>query len=239
MEKLKTITEYYFYADTMTEDEIILPKEELTHIHKVLRIKDNTRITLTDGLGHIAEATITGFSNKNIDFKDIEVKKVKPLSYFLTVAIAPTKNISRFEWFIEKATEIGISNIQPILTEHSERKHIRHDRLEKVAISAMKQSKKAWKPNILPMVEFNEYIASAEECGKYIAYLGEESPHLNKVNIEYNSNIVLIGPEGGFSSKEYAVAKVNHFQSVSLGKSRLRTETAGIVATQIISMKYD
>jgi 16S rRNA (uracil1498-N3)-methyltransferase len=239
MQKTKAITEYYFYADAINDDAIILSKEELSHINKVLRIRENTRITLTDGLGLIAEATISGISNKGIDFEDIEVKKVKPLSYFLTIAIAPTKNISRFEWFIEKATEIGISVIQPILTEHSERKHVRHERLEKVAISAMKQSKKAWKPNILPILEFKEYITGTGESDKYMAYLGEKSPHLFALNNKLKSSIVLIGPEGGFSEKEYATAKANNFQSVSLGNSRLRTETAGIVATQIISMKYD
>jgi 16S rRNA (uracil1498-N3)-methyltransferase len=239
MEKLKTITEYYFYAESINKNEIILSKEEINHIHKVLRINDNTRITLTDGLGQLACATIDNISSKKIEFIDIEVEKEQPLSYSLRIAIAPTKNINRFEWFIEKATEIGITAIQPILTFHSERKHIRFDRLEKVAVSAMKQSKKAWKPSILPIIGFAEFVNSTTEGNKYMAYLGEQAPHLYSVEAKKSNTIILIGPEGGFSPEEYELAKVNQYRAVSLGNSRLRTETAGVVATQIISMMYD
>jgi 16S rRNA (uracil1498-N3)-methyltransferase len=239
MKDCNTITEYYFYAEAIESKEIMLAKEEVAHISKVLRIKPNTRITLTDGLGKIANATINNISSNSIDFYDIEVKNIAPLSYSLQIAIAPTKNISRFEWFIEKATEIGIHTIQPILTEHSERKHIRLDRLEKVALSAMKQSKKAWKPEILPLASFNEVTTEVNNCNKYMAYLGVDSPNLYSVKGNFSHTAVLIGPEGGFTAAEYEIAKANGFQSVSLGKSRLRTETAGIVATQIISMQND
>lgn len=239
MERLKTITEYYFFAEVIKENKISLLKEEITHIHKVLRIKPQTRITITDGLGHLAEATIQDITPKKIEFKDVEVKYKDPLSYSLTVAIAPTKNINRFEWFIEKATEIGITTIQPIITTHSERKHVRYDRLEKVAISAMKQSKKAWKPTISPMVELNDFLRKASDSNKYIAYLGEKAPHLFSVRGSNSDTAILIGPEGGFTQEEYELSKKNQFIAISLGNSRLRTETAGIVATQIISMQHD
>lgn len=239
MNEVKSITEYYFYAEAIDSGNIKLAKEEIIHIFKVLRIKSKTRIILTDGLGKIAHATIDNISANSISFMDIEVFKEMPLSYSLTVGIAPTKNINRFEWFIEKATEIGITKIQPIITEHSERKHIRMDRLEKVALSAMKQSKKAWKPEIMPLMDLKEYVVKVVDCNKYMAYLGEKSPNLAKLKGEFKDSIILIGPEGGFSSEEFEYAKSNGFQSVSLGKSRLRTETAGIVATQIISMQYD
>jgi 16S rRNA (uracil1498-N3)-methyltransferase len=157
--------------------------------------------------------------------------------YYLHIAIAPTKSNDRFEWFLEKATEIGIDKITPIICDHSERRKIRSDRLEKVILSAVKQSKKAWLPELSPLIGFKEFIKQAGmEEQKYIAHCREgERPELIKILNHNSSLLILIGPEGDFSEEEIMIANTQGFSSVSLGKSRLRTETAGIVASQICS----
>ncbi|MEN8116270.1 MAG: RsmE family RNA methyltransferase, partial [Bacteroidota bacterium] len=156
------------------------------------------------------------------------------------IVIAPTKNIDRFEWFLEKCTEIGIDEITPILSEHSERKVIKPGRLEKIVVSAMKQSVKAYLPKLNELTSFNDLVKTSDAPAKFIAHCnGGEKPHL-KNNIEPGKNVlILIGPEGDFSPAEVELAKENGFKEISLGTSRLRTETAGVVACHIVNLIND
>lgn len=234
----KASEEYYFFAKSIEDDAIVLGEDEFHHITKVLRLKKQTEVTLTDGRGKSAIAEIQSIGKKHIEFDQIQIKKHTPGPYKLHMAIAPTKNINRFEWYLEKATEIGISEITPLLCEHSERKHIRADRLEKIIVAACKQSKKVWKPVLNTVVDFNDFVAQSSPSGKYIAYLGAKVRHL-KSTLSGNEHVLLIGPEGGFSENEYRKATAHGFTGVSLGVNRLRTETAGVVGTQIIAMHYD
>jgi 16S rRNA (uracil1498-N3)-methyltransferase len=157
--------------------------------------------------------------------------------FHLHIAIAPTKNTDRFEWFLEKATEIGIDEITPILTSHSERKTVNHDRFEKILISAMKQSLKAYLPQLNGLMSFKELVVSNKTENKFIAYCDEiQKNHLKDLASKGNNTLVLIGPEGDFSPEEVLLAIENGFKVVSLGESRLRTETAGIVACHIVNL---
>ncbi|WP_462280859.1 RsmE family RNA methyltransferase [Salinivirga cyanobacteriivorans] len=230
--------EYYFYADKISPNEIILGKDEFHHISKVLKISTGTTITLTDGRGIIATANVQSIEKRHIEFSNINIERIPESLNKLHIAIAPTKNISRFEWFLEKATEIGVSEITPIICSHSERKQLRADRLEKILIAATKQSKKAWKPILNPLISFNEFITGQNISGRYIAYLGAKSAHLKNL-IHAKENLVLVGPEGGFSETEHQDALKQGYKTVSLGSNRLRTETAGVVSATIVAMHHE
>ncbi len=157
--------------------------------------------------------------------------------YQIHIAIAPTKNIARFEWFLEKSTEIGIDTITPIICYHSERKEVKIDRLNKVITSAMKQSLKSFHPQLNNKQRFNDFVLQDFDGYKYIAYIGGEvTDELFDQNIQSKNALILIGPEGDFSKEEFNLAKGNGFIPIRLGKSRLRTETAGIVACHTISL---
>ena len=154
----------------------------------------------------------------------------------LSAAVAPTKNNDRIEWFVEKSTEIGINSISTVLCEKSERKKVKTERLEKITISAMKQSLQLHKPIIEELVSFEEFTRNCKSDNKFIAHCKEsEKLFLNNCKIKAKTITVLIGPEGGFSDNEIDIAEKNGFISVSLGNNRLRTETAAIAATQILS----
>lgn len=227
-----------FYApDITSEKSYVLTEEESTHCIAVLRYKEGQSITLTDGKGSFYEGTIERIAKKQIT---IAIKKIREVSgdrkYRLHIAIAPTKNIERFEWFLEKATEIGIDIITPLITDNSERKVIRVDRLEKIIIAAMKQSVKAYLPKLNPLTYFNEFVDGNYQGNQLlIAHCTEiNRVLLQKVCIPGNDAIILIGPEGDFSPEEIQKANKNGYTSISLGNSRLRTETAGVVACHTV-----
>ena len=156
------------------------------------------------------------------------------------IAIAPTKSIERIEWFLEKATEIGISRVTPLLCRYSERKEIKADRLEKVMVSAMKQSLKAYLPQLDPLTKFSDFISQPFDGQKFIAHCDEQHRDLLKKMVVPNQNyLILIGPEGDFSSEEIEMAIQEGFKPVSLGDSRLRTETAGVVACHTFNLLTD
>jgi 16S rRNA (uracil1498-N3)-methyltransferase len=195
MSNIEIIDEFWFYALSISADHIEMTEEEVFHMFRVLRIIPDTRVLVTDGKGRLAHATITEIGKKSIAFTDIEVEHIPQYSYDLHVGIAPTKNINRFEWFLEKATEIGIGRITPIITEHSERKHIRPDRLEKIIVAAMKQSKKAYKPILTDIMNFESFVAQKPmDTSGYFAYLGKNSGHLKNELGTTNHHCVLIGP---------------------------------------------
>lgn len=227
-----------FYIPEIRGNEIILDETESKHAVKVLRLSAGNKVQVVDGAGGFYTAEITESHPKKCRLSILKSHKEYGKRRFkLHMAMAPTKNIDRFEWFLEKATEIGIDEITPLLCEHSERKNIKSDRLEKILVSAMKQSVKAFLPKLNPMIPFNKFITINEVSRKYIAHCNDgDKPHLkNEIKKEENV-LILIGPEGDFSPEEVELAKTNGFREISLGQSRLRTETAGVVACHIVNL---
>ncbi|MDO9154816.1 MAG: 16S rRNA (uracil(1498)-N(3))-methyltransferase [Paludibacter sp.] len=246
----------------------VLSEEESLHAVKVLRLQNGDEIAVVDGAGGYYKAKITNPHPKHCVFEITEsLQEYGKRNYKLHIAIAPTKNIERLEWFIEKATEIGVDEITPIICRFSERKIVKAERLEKIIVSAAKQSVKAYFPRLNPQCTFDELIKNTAATQKFIAHcytapqpsetcpacgkereiaFGEEIKK-NQVNI-YNkcllknelnlcSNVlILIGPEGDFSKDEVEKAIKNGFIPVSLGESRLRTETAGVMACATVAI---
>ncbi len=231
---------FYHPNLTNTSKEIIFSKEESRHLVKVLRKKEGDLITTTNGNGY--------FFNVELDFADakkatghiISAKKQEPLPYSLHLAVAPTKLNERFEWFLEKATEIGVSEITPLLCQRSERKVIKPERYERIIISAMKQSVKAYKPKLNLITAFTDFIkleTVKKDTNKYIAHCeaDDDKITLKSALKPQKELLILIGPEGDFSPQEIVFAKQHNFKPVSLSTSRLRTETAAIVACHSVA----
>jgi 16S rRNA (uracil1498-N3)-methyltransferase len=225
-----------FYSTQITEQHIIIAGDEFNHCKNV---KIGEEVNVADGKGNIYHAKIQNFTKEKAELQIIAKSEIAITknNYTLHIGIAPTKNIDRMEWFVEKAVEIGINEISFILTKRTERKLINIERLEKIAVSAMKQSGKAWLPVINTFQPFDTFIANTEKTHtKLIAHLieGQERVLLKDIasqtdNINTNFQ-VLIGPEGDFTAEEVTLAIKNGFSAVSLGDARLRTETAAIVA---------
>ena len=228
---------FYNKNISKTDLKVNLDKEETKHLTKVLRKKIGDVIYITNGQGVLFETKIN-FINKNSTELLITKNTVHSKSKVkINIAIAPTKMNDRTEWFIEKSTEIGIDTISPVLCEKSERKTIKKDRFEKIAISAMKQSLKYFKPNIDELVNLNTFINNCDSDEKFIAHCKDDNKqYLGNYKLKSKSVTVLIGPEGGFSDNEIENAKNKGFIAVTLGNSRLRTETAAVVATQVLSV---
>jgi len=222
-----------FYASEIKLEGNNLDKTDSGHCVKVLRKSAGNTIHIVDGKGTLYEAEIMNGNPNKCSYKIVgKTEAYQKSEKYLHLAIAPTKNINRFEWFMEKATEIGINEITPIVTYHSERKKINEERLNKILISAMKQSLKAYLPKLNPLVKWKQFLKDQAERNydfKGIACMTEKSRHFTETNKGQNA-LVLIGPEGGFSEQEIAEATASDCISVTLGASRLRTETAGIVA---------
>ena len=228
-----------FYNKDLSQDDsrLIIDREESRHIVKVLRKKVGDTIYITNGKGILFTTVIDVINKNSTELKIINNKKESKSKFHINIAVAPTKNNDRIEWFVEKSTEIGVNTISTVMCEKSERKKIKIDRLEKITISAMKQSLQLHKPIIQELVSFEEFIKNCESENKFIAHCKEnEKLFLGDCELNSNTITVLIGPEGGFSQKEIGLAEENGFISVSLGNTRLRTETAAIVATQLLSV---
>lgn len=229
-----------FYNPNVSEiaKEITLDKEESRHIIKVLRMREGDSFKITNGKGSFFDAEIISANPKGCLVKILSEEKQAPLPYQLHLAVAPTKLNDRYEWFLEKATEIGISEITPIICDHSERKIIKPERYEKILQSAMKQSLKAYLPILNEAVSFSTFIASEKETTglKCIAHCEETQKKSLKSLLVANKKITIpIGPEGDFSPDEIILAKESGFVPVTLGDSRLRTETAAIVACHSVA----
>jgi len=226
-----------FYLEN-PKDEIILSAEESKHATKVLRKKEGDILNFTDGKGAFYKAEIIVADSRKCRLKVVSTEqKEKQHNYHLHIAIAPTKNMDRFEWFLEKATEIGIDEITPIICTHSERKKIKTERCNRILLSAMKQSLKFHVPKLNEAMSLSDFIKQDYEGTKYIAHCEDgEKKELKTVN-KTEKTLILIGPEGDFSQKEIDLALQNQFKPVSLGTSRLRTETAGIIAAHTINIK--
>ena len=210
-----------------------LPEEESQHCTRVLRLTSGDEIMLTDGKGSFYKATITATNNKRCLFEINETIYQEPLwKGHLHIAMAPTKNMDRNEWFTEKATEIGIDELTFLNCRYSERKVIKNERIEKIIISGIKQSLKARVPLLNGLTDFKSFIKQDFDGQKFIAHCYDENDkvYLKDVLNKNENVLILIGPEGDFSEEEVKLAKENGFKAISLGNSRLRTETAALVA---------
>ncbi|HAC20706.1 MAG TPA: 16S rRNA (uracil(1498)-N(3))-methyltransferase [Porphyromonadaceae bacterium] len=214
-----------------------LPEEESQHCVKVLRLTEGERIRLTDGKGNFYDAEITYAHPKKCEVKIVEkIEQKKQWDFVIKMAVAPTKNMDRIEWFAEKATEIGMDTFTCLKCRYSERKEVKPIRLEKILISAMKQSLKARIPELEGMTPFKEVVTAPFEGRKFIAYCSDVHPKrlIKDLYKKGEDVLILIGPEGDFSDEEVALALANGFEPISLGESRLRTETAALAALQTV-----
>ena len=223
--------QHYFY--TTEPQSLTLPDEEAQHASRVLRLQAGDEIFLMDGRGNFYNATITESTKKACRYDIIATMPQSPeWPYHIHLAMAPTKNMDRTEWMAEKATEIGINELTLLNCQWSERRIVKHERIERILVAAMKQSRKAWLPQLNDMTDFADFIAMPRSGQKFICHCHSDNLPLLKDQLSHNDDaLVMIGPEGDFSPAEVAAAEAAGFMSVSLGTSRLRTETAAIVAT--------
>jgi 16S rRNA (uracil1498-N3)-methyltransferase len=215
-----------------------LSEEESVHCIRVLRMQSGDEIDLIDGKGCFYKAIITEAHPKHCRVDVLETTPDSSGPFFAHVAVCPTKNPERVEWFIEKATEIGIGGFAFIRSRFSERKTIKTERIERIIVSALKQSVKACKPALQELTDFTDFVKQPFKGQKFICHCNPGfKPLLNKVCNNGNPVLILIGPEGDFSIEEVALAESLGFISVSLGNTRLRTETAAFVAANIVQLK--
>jgi 16S rRNA (uracil1498-N3)-methyltransferase len=226
-----------FYCPSILND-YCLPEAESMHCVRVLRLQKGDQIEVMDGNGHFYKAVITDPQPRQCRFEVLEQWEDRTGPYHATVAVCPTKNPERIEWFIEKATEVGIHGFAFIRSRYSERKALKTERVERIIISAMKQSVKAIKPVVQELAPFESFVKQPFEGQKFICNCQPgKKPLLNSVCQASSPALILIGPEGDFSQEEVALAEANGFVSVSLGSTRLRTETAAFVAAHIVLLK--
>ena len=231
---------HLFYAQKIVHNQAILSPEETKHCTKILRKQVGDTLFLIDGKGGFFEGELVKIGKKDCSVRLFRtVENPNQWDFHLHIAIAPTKNISRFEFFLEKATELGVNSITPLLCKRSERQVIRSDRLEKVIISAAKQSVKPLFPVLNPLTQLTNFLTEWANAStqKFIAsYTGRPPKLLQELYAKQTDVLILIGPEGDFHPREIELAEKNGFQLASLGKSRLRTETAGIIAGHTIHL---
>ena len=231
---------HLFYTPDI-EQKQELPQEEAAHCARVLRMTEGERILLTDGVGNFYDAELTLVSNKHCSFRIVGKQTPAPLwEGHLHLAVAPTKNMDRIEWFAEKATEIGLDELTFLNCRFSERKVVKSERIDKILISAMKQSLKPQKPVLNEMVDFSKFVKLPFGGQKFIAHcypdIGGEKKLLKQAVNRGEDALVMIGPEGDFSREEVMLAIEQGFQPISLGRARLRTETAALVACHILNL---
>lgn len=226
-----------FFQPLIKEGRHYLDPDESRHCIKVLRKKIGDSITVVDGKGMFYEAVLNEANARQCNFNIVNETAEPSRSFSIHIAVAPTKNTDRIEWFVEKATEVGVDQISFIQCDHSERTKLRLDRIERIAINAMKQSLKASVPDIRDLITFSDFIAQGKEKEKFIAVVDESNPHhLKDLAVPSSSYCVLIGPEGDFSEAELELANKLGYKKISLGKSRLRTETAALVACHTLNL---
>jgi 16S rRNA (uracil1498-N3)-methyltransferase len=215
-----------------------LTDDEAFHAAKVLRLREGEMVQVTDGKGSWFEAKVRQTTPKRCDLQIVQQTSYEPRPYSIEIALAPTKNMDRIEWFVEKATEIGIDKIAFFYTKHSERRNMKLERLHKIAVSAMKQSLQAYLPEIVEVGDFGKYISTITADQKWIAHLPAShapAPLFKGIHPQQNY-VVLIGPEGDFTEVEIQLTQQNGFQMVTLGNTRLRTETAALVACHTLHL---
>jgi 16S rRNA (uracil1498-N3)-methyltransferase len=217
---------------------VSLDEDASRHIVQVLRMGAGNILHLTDGCGAQLKAEIISPNKRHCQVRILDSIFIPPAARKISIAISLLKNNDRFEWFLEKATEIGITEIIPVICERTEKRQFRHERLSAVLQSAMIQSQQVWLPRLQNPNLFNELVLSSEHAQKFIAHCHQDSKAalVNLVNGAPGSQMILIGPEGDFSADEIKLAVDSQFIPVSLGETRLRSETAGVVAACILKM---
>ncbi len=231
----------FFYSNEIKTDtsHFILNEETSKHVVQVLRMQNGEQLQLTDGKGILFTAEITDNNRKRCTVRLLQTTDQRRQTTEITIAISLVKNATRFEWFLEKAAEIGVTEIIPLLCGRSEKQHFRYDRMQGILISAMLQSQQTWLPSLSEPKKFTEAIAKATQQQKFIAHCEDEN---NKVQLTTQlldtsaSKLILIGPEGDFTKEEIQQALKNNFIPVALGNTRLRTETAGVVAAALLCL---
>jgi 16S rRNA (uracil1498-N3)-methyltransferase len=232
----------FFYIETYdaSAKTILLDEDTSRHVVNVLRMKDGEKLNLTDGKGNLLNCEISDAHKKHCKVEIKSTISQQPATRKITIAISLIKNTSRFEWFLEKATEIGVSEIVPLICERTEKQKFRHDRMKTICVSAMLQSQQIWLPVLHEPIKSDDLIMRQfDNYNKLIAHCMEGNKEtLAHHQISKSSNhIILIGPEGDFTQSEINLALENKFTPVSLGETRLRTETAGIVAATLLKLQ--
>ena len=235
--KLMELPFFYLADIPSAANELVLPEETSKHIVSVLRMQEGEELLLTNGLGSIVRASIQKAHKKNCVLQVIDLMQTADSRKPVTLAISLLKNPGRFEWMLEKVTELGIRTVIPFISHRTERQHFRADRMQSIMISAMLQSQQSWLTEIMEPVSFAEVIKRSDYENKYIAHcLPEQRISLSHSADMSASSIILIGPEGDFSLSEISAALEVGYKPVTLGDTRLRTETAGVVAATLLSI---
>jgi 16S rRNA (uracil1498-N3)-methyltransferase len=226
---------FFFEENLPLSDDFVLSEETSKHVSQVLRMKEGEAIRITNGKGQTLIAEIVLSDKKKTKVKTVRKEFSESQKPEIIIAISLIKNTNRFEWFVEKATEIGVSAIIPLICKRSEKTHFRMERIRSILISAMLQSQQSWLPGISEPVKFAELVKNGNQPQKFIAHcLPEEKKELKDISAKANSRIILIGPEGDFTEEEIQLAIQQNYLPISLGNTRLRTETAGMVAAVLL-----
>lgn len=230
----------FFYKEEInaTSSQLMLDEDTSKHIVQVLRMQNGEQVQLTDGKGNLFICVITDNNRKRCTVNVIQSVSRKPQTPTISIAISLLKNTSRFEWFLEKATEIGVSGIIPLICTRTEKNAFKADRLKSILVSAMLQSQQCWLPVLHEPVKFGQLVQSAPQQHKFIAHCeeGNTKKSLSAFEPFSPSAIILIGPEGDFTREEIELALESHYQAVMLGNTRLRSETAGVVAASLLCL---
>ena len=233
----------FFYIENLQseQNEIVLDEENSKHIVQVLRMKKGEKLNLTDGKGNLIAAEIIDDHKKHCGVKVDNTKHVGQGTRKISIGISLLKNSSRFEWFLEKVTELGVSEIIPLICDRTEKQKFRGDRMKNILVSAMLQSQQCWLPVLHTPIDYELLFRQQDTINtsqKFIAHclIDAKRNLTDLVNETLPSQIILIGPEGDFTKDEVELAKQNHFMSVALGENRLRAETAGVIAATLLKI---
>lgn len=238
---ISTMNRPFFYRENIEDVNkvLILDEETSKHVVQVLRMKPGDVLQVTNGNGQIMTAEIVKDHKKHCEVKMLDSKFIARSNRNIAIAISLLKNASRFEWFLEKATEMGIRKIIPMICERTERQHFRYDRMKNICISAMLQSQQVWMPELPEPLIFTSLFDNISYKQRFIAHCADQQKEglLSVLDNAVDSTLILIGPEGDFTDDEIAIANQNHFRSVSLGETRLRTETAAVAAAAVLALR--
>lgn len=226
----------YFFVEQLEGNTIQLPEDTSKHMIGVLRMQKGEAALLTDGHGRRASVTIVEDNRKRCVVQVLAIEEEPESTPRVSIAISLVKNTTRFEWFLEKAAEIGIHEIIPLLCERTEKEKFRYDRMQGILISALLQSQQTWLPRLHTPAPFDQVVQSAAQAQRFIAHCLPENKQPLSLHHRQNSSLILIGPEGDFTPAEIALALSHDFSPVALGHTRLRTETAGLVAATLLKV---
>ncbi len=230
---------FFYKADLdVSSIDVVLDEATSKHMVQVLRMQNGEHLQLTNGKGDLFTAEIADNNRKRCAVKIVEKFNIQHSTFNITIAISPIKNNTRFEWFLEKATEIGVTEMIPLICSRTEKTAFKFDRMTSILVSAMLQSQQCWLPVLHEPAKFNEVVKSSAQQQKFIAHCMDDAKRslVDLNNESLSSKIILIGPEGDFTKDEIELALQNHYCAVSLGETRLRTETAGIVAASLLRL---